>query len=131
MQKRGLITSLWEFVRIYLVTVALIYLLAAAFLEVYTTGMGPVPQQPPEGYTVEQMRATLQWNKGTREEKIRLQVAMDDPSFTKPILDKKTAGKSHNMKDLKPGHTYYWRLVQGNKTSSVAMFKTSAYVINF
>jgi hypothetical protein len=34
----------------------------------------PVPQQPPQGYEVEQSDATLQWNRGTLEKPIELEV---------------------------------------------------------
>ncbi|MCP4676227.1 MAG: hypothetical protein GY854_12105 [Deltaproteobacteria bacterium] len=131
MQRLGLIPRIWGFLRTYAVALALIGGLGFAFFEVYVTGVGPMPQQPPEGYTIERTKAALQWSKGTRKGGIKLQVAMDDPSFTKPILEKDVKGKSHTMNALEPGHTYYWRLVQGDDYSPIATFKTSAYAIKF
>ncbi|MCP4603280.1 MAG: hypothetical protein GY847_22655 [Proteobacteria bacterium] len=131
MQRPGLIPKLWEFLRTYLVAIVLISTLTLALFEVYISGTGPVPQMPPEGYQLGQAQVTLRWNRGTREGDIQLQVSMDDANFGKPMLDKKATGKSHSMRDLEPGHIYYWRLVQGNKTSPVAAFKTSPYAIKF
>ncbi len=131
MYRAGLIPRIWRFLRTYLVALALIFTLAFAFFEVYVTGVGPVPQQPPEGYTIERTNATLQWNKGTKKGPINLQVSMDDPKFKAPILEREVKNTSHAMNKLEPGHTYYWRLVQNDKPSPVATFKTSAYAIAF
>ena len=101
------------------------------FLNVYVTGVGPVPQQPPEGYVVQRTQATFQWDMGNRDKPISLEVSMDDPDFTAPLLDRKVTGTTHTMTKLQPGHRYYWRLRQGDKISPVASFETSENAVNF
>lgn len=123
------IFAIWRLLRSYAVAVALVLALGAAFIEVYFIGTGPATQQPPEGYTIQNTNATLQWDRGTKKEPIQLQIAIDDPDFTELFVDKEVNGKTHRLNDLEPGHTYYWRLVQGDKPSPVATFKTSAYAI--
>ena len=120
----------WTWIRTYLVALALVVAFAEAMVEVYRSEVGPAPQEPPDGYTVERTTATLQWSKGEQTEKLTLQVSIDDPSFQNPVLDKKTAGKTHSIKDLKRGHTYYWRLIGDKVKSPVAKFKTSEYAID-
>ncbi|MDJ0765474.1 MAG: hypothetical protein QNJ97_21010 [Myxococcota bacterium] len=111
--------------------VAILLAFATAMFEVYVTGVGPVPQQPPEGYTIERTQTTLQWNRGTRDAPIELQVAMDDPTFGTLFLKRDVKGKTHLIKNLENGHIYYWRLVQDEQSSPVATFKTSAYAVKF
>ncbi len=129
MQVLGIISWVWVFIRKYLVAAALIVAFATTYYEVYVTGVGPMPQHPPEGYSVERGHAVLQWNKGTKDEPINLQISMDDPGFTKPIVDRKMTGISYTARELIPGHNYYWRLVQGDAIGPVASFKTSTYAI--
>ena len=117
--------KIWEFIRAYAVAILLIAALAAAFFEVYVLGTGPVTQEPPEGYLNEVTNVTLQWNRGTRKKPIKLQIAVDDPSFAKPLFDREMSGTTHTMNELEPGHTYYWRLMQEDDPSPVATFKTS------
>jgi predicted PurR-regulated permease PerM len=131
MLRIGLIPRLWLFARKYLVVLLLIGCFAFAMFQVYITGTPPVPQQPPQGYTLGRLQARLQWNKGTRPGAIQLQVSVDDPDFIEPLVDKKTTGSNHSMRNLLPGHTYYWRLVQEGKPGPVASFKTSPYAIKF
>lgn len=129
MQRLAPIIRLWGFLRSYGVAVAILIAFFSSFFGVYLFGTGPVPQQPPEGYEVEREQVVFQWNRGTRKEPIRLQVSKDDPTFSKPVLDKEVPSKTHVMKNLENGHTYYWRLLQGNKPSPRASFKTSANAI--
>ena len=107
-----MLVRLGIFLRRYLVAVALLATLVVALVQVYATGTGPMPQQPPEGYTVERARASLQWNRGTRTETITLQISIDDPTFSAPKVDRQVNGTSHSLNDLQRGSTYYWRLVQ-------------------
>ena len=111
--------------------IVLIVTFFKAFIGVYAVGVGPVPQQPPEGYKVEQGQVTLQWNKGTRQGPITLQISMDDPSFSEPVYEKEVAGKTYVMRQIENGHVYYWRLIQNEKSSPVATFKTSPHAVKF
>jgi predicted PurR-regulated permease PerM len=131
MYRRGIIPRIWEFLRNYLVAFLLIGTFGWTMLEVYVTGTAPVPQQPPEGYTTERLTATLQWNKGSREGDIHLQVSVDDPTFEEPMLDLEVRGTTHNLSKLEPGRTYYWRLVREDESSAIATFKTSKYAVSF
>ena len=131
MFREGLLIRLWNLVRNYAVAVILVAMVAVSFIQVYTVGTGPVPQLPPEGYVIQRGTAQLQWSKGTREGEIRLQVSVDDPSFADPVVERKATGNSHSMNKLKPNVTYYWRLVQGEKTSPVATFRTPLHNVRF
>lgn len=122
---------LWSFIREYLVVIVLLVGTCKMFFNVYVTGTGPAPQQPPESYTVEQTQATFQWDRGNRTTPITLQVSQDSKSFETLVLDRKITGTTHTMNNLEPGHTYYWRLVQGDETSPVASFKTAKNAVNF
>lgn len=122
----GILIGLGILARRYLVALALLATLAAALVEVYTTGTGPMPQQPPEGYTIEISRTSLQWDRGTRTDPITLQISIDDPTFAAPKVDRKVNGTSHSLNDLQRGSTYYWRLVQAGAPSPTASFKVSS-----
>jgi len=122
-----MLVRLGIFLRRYLVAVLLVGLLAAALIEVYATGTGPMPQQPPEGYTVERARASLQWNRGTRTEPITLQISIDDPTFASPKVERKVNGTTHSLNDLQRGSTYYWRLLQAGEPGPTASFKVSSH----
>jgi hypothetical protein len=115
----------------YLATAALLGGLAAAMLGVALSGTGPEPQQPPEGYSVASGRVSLEWNKGTRKGPITLEVSIEDPTFSKPIVKKTTGAVSHLMAEIRPGKTYFWRLVQGSETSPTASFTVPADYVDF
>ncbi len=131
MQRPSILSRLWTIARTHLVALALVWVLVAAFVEVYTEGTGPMPQQPFDGLLIERNRVDLSWNKGTREATLKLQVAIDDPEFNNPILDKETKSTFHAITDLKPGRTYYWRLVSDGIPGPSACFKTSTHAANF
>jgi len=120
-----------DWLRRYAIGLALVTALVVAFAQYWTVGVGPVPQQPPEGYVIEKGTADLQWNRGTRAGDIHVQVSVDDPAFGAPAVDKVVAGTTHSVNILEPDHTYYWRLVQNGRPSRVAHFKTSKYHANF
>ena len=122
---------LWSWVREYLVAVLLVGAFAHAMIQVYVTGTPPVPQQPPEGYVLQRLEARLQWNKGSDDGEVTLQVSMDDPDFLEPLVDKQQRGTTYRMRDLEPGHIYYWRVLKGDEASAVASFETSPYAIEF
>jgi len=122
----GVVSLAARFVWRYAATAALVAGLAAAMIGVATEGTGPVPQQPPDGYSVASGRVSLEWNRGTRKGPITLQVSVDDPSFSKPILRRAVGGTSHSLTDVKPGRTYYWRLLQDDGASPTATFEVAA-----
>jgi hypothetical protein len=41
------------------------------------------------------------------------------------------SGNTHRINNLEPGHTYFWRLVQGGKPSSTYSFKTASHAVAF
>ena len=133
MEWRTILGRALGFLRIYLV----LLLLAAAFLfavaERLLFGIGPTPQLPPEGYMSENRQVTLQWDPGDRGGPIALEVAVDSPDFRRKVvaLPAVKGRTTHVLDDLSPGHTYYWRLVQGKAASPVATFKTSNDAIRF
>ena len=129
MHRTGILVRLAGFLRRYVIAVALIATLVIAMVQVQTSGVGPVPQYPPEGYTTVKTQVSLQWNKGTREEPIILQVSLE-PDFSETVLDKQVGGTSHSMSKLEGGETYYWRLVQNERSSPVATFKVSKYNVH-
>ena len=132
MRRSGTLPLLWRTLRSYAVTVAALGCIASAFVEVHTTGIGPVPQHPPDNLEIAQNRVLLQWNRGSSAEvPIELEVSMDDPSFASPILKRAAKGKTYTMTDIEPGHTYYWRLVQKGMPSPVGRFRTSPLAVEF
>ena len=124
----GVVSLVGRFVWRYLATAALVGGLAAAMIGVAANGAGPAPQQPPDGYPVASGRI---WNKGTRNGPVTLQVSVDDPSFSAPILKKVVGGVSHTLTDVRPGKTYFWRLLQGADASPTATFEVPATYVDF
>ena len=118
---------LGKWLRKYFAAVFLITALVGSLAGNKLYGTGPMPQQPPEGYELHRGTVTLHWNKGTKKGDIVLQVSVDDPDFSTPILEKKLAASSHALSDLKRGKQYYWRLLQNNKPSPTASFKVYKY----
>ena len=159
MHRPGIIPRMWQFIRLYLVSLTLIGIFIWTILEVYVFGVGPVPQQPPPGYVEERLETRLQWHSGNINrikksrggkpcdenipegfdprfkqsclEKVELQVAIDDPDFKELFVDKPVSGNTHVIKNLEPGHTYYWRLMQGGKPSATYSFETAPQAVNF
>jgi hypothetical protein len=130
MHRTGILVRLAGFLRRHTIAVVLIATLVVILVNAELHGVGPMPQYPPEGHTTVKTQVSLQWNKGTREEPITLQVSIDDPTFSEPMLEKKVGGTSHSMSKLEGGKTYYWRLVQGERPSPVASFKVSKYNVH-
>jgi hypothetical protein len=130
MQRPGIVICIAGWLRRYVVALLLITTLAVALLRIHTSGVGPMPQQPPEGYTAVRTQVSLSWNRGTREAPITLQVSIDDPTFSSPFLERKVNGTSHSLTKLEGGTTYYWRLVQEGKPSPTASFKVSKYNVH-
>lgn len=131
MHRQGIISRIWGFVRNYAIPILLLGVFVQTVVQTYITGIAPVPQLPPLNYVLERNEAQLKWHKGTTEGKWELQVSKDDPEFKDPFVKRETSGKSHNLNNLEPGHTYYWRLIRGDDSSRVASFKTSPYAVAF
>jgi len=119
------------FARRYLVTVAILCAFAAAMIGSAMYGNGPVPQGPPEGYSLVSGRVSLEWNRGTRPQPITLEVAEDDPSFAKPVFQKVVSGTAFTLTTVRPGKKYYWRLVQNDQASPTASFAMSPDYADF
>ncbi len=123
--------NLWTWIRKYLIFLAILITFGVSMLEV-TRGTGPRPQQPPEGYLEHRSSTTLQWNRGTTKEPIQLQISIDDPAFKGELfLDKEVSGKTHALRDLEQGKTFYWRLVSDKGKSPVFHFVTSDSAVEF
>jgi hypothetical protein len=122
-RRAGFLIAAARFVWRYAATAALVGALAAAMIRVAAVGTGPVPQGPPNGYSVASGRVSLEWNKGTRKEPFKVQVSVEDPSFAEPIVDKAVSGTSYALPNLLPGKKYYWRLVQGDEASPTSSFE--------
>ncbi len=129
MRTLRIIPSMWRFLRDYGILIVLLGIFVLTVAQVYVFGVGATPQLPPEGYELQRLEAKLQWHRGNKKGAFTLEVA-DDPSFTDLVLERQVTGTSHVMRDLKPGQTYYWRLVRDDETSAVRSFKTSNYAMN-
>ncbi len=122
---------MWNFARSYLVTIVLLAILVWTVVQVYMLGVGPTPQQPPPGFVEDRLNTRLQWHQGNIDQPITVQVSKGDPEFKEPFYDKELTGTTLNVTDLEPGTTYYWRLLQGGKSSSTQFFKTSPNAVAF
>lgn len=131
MQLLKAILSVVKFLRDYGILIVLLWIFVLTVVQVYVLGIGATPQLPPEGYELQRLEAKLQWHRGTKKEAFTLEVAKDDPTFSKLELERQVTGTSHLMRDLEPGRTYYWRLVRDDETSATRSFKTSKYAITF
>jgi hypothetical protein len=127
----GIISALWKFVRDYGVILTLLTIFVVTVVQVYITGVGPTPQQPPEGYEVQRLEASLQWHKGNKGGAMTLEVSKDDPTFGELFVERQVSGTRHSVLNLEPGHTYYWRLKQDEAYSDTRSFKTSIHAIKF
>jgi hypothetical protein len=130
MFRPGIIVRIWNFLRLYLVALVLLGIFVWTVLEVYVLGVGPTPQQPPPGFVEQRLNTRLQWHRGNREESMTLEVAKD-PGFKDKIVDRQASGTVHNLNNLEPGQTYYWRLIQGETPSRTYSFRTSEDAVAF
>jgi hypothetical protein len=130
MRVLGVVSFAVRFAWRYAVTAVLVIGLAAAMIEVATSGTAPAPQQPPDGYSAASGRISLEWDKGTRTTPITVQISVDDPSFSKPILDRVVGGGAYTLTDIRPGKAYYWRLVQDGDAGPTANFKVPANYVD-
>ena len=131
MRREGMVFRVWKLLRTYGVAVFLVVALLQAFIEVYTTGTGPLPQLPPDGFIEVRARIELGWSKSTRKGEVKLQVSKDDARFADPFINRAVTGESFPLNELEAGHRYYWRLVQDGKSSPVAFFDMSPYATRY
>ena len=127
----GYISSVWKFLRDYALPLLLLGIFVTTLVEVYFTGVGPTPQQPPEGHELQRLEAKLTWHKGNRDGAMTLEVSVDDPAFKERFVDRQISGTSHTLRNLKPGHTYYWRLKRDDDYTRTRSFRTSEHAITF
>ncbi|NLN61461.1 MAG: hypothetical protein GX146_01085 [Myxococcales bacterium] len=127
MKTTAFLAALFQAARRYLVLLVLLLTLGSAVVTTIVRGMGPVPQLPPVGFSVERGRVDLQWHRGNIDAPIHLQISLT-PDFTDPLLDQEVSGTTHTYhKELLRDQTYYWRLIQGDYTSPVSSFVISPY----
>ena len=131
MRMLEIISALWKFLRDYTLPLVLLGIFVTTLLQVYVFGVGPTPQQPPEGYELQRLEAKLTWHKGNREGATTLEIAKDDPTFQTLFVERQVSGTSHSLRDLEPGHTYYWRLKRDDEYTRTCSFKTSKHAIDF
>jgi hypothetical protein len=131
MHRKGVIPRVWGFVRNYAIPMALLGVFIQTVVQSYITGIAPVPQEPPMGYVLGRNETKLEWHRSTVEGAWELQVSMDDPEFKDPFVTREVTGTSHMLNNLEPGHTFYWRLIRGDDSSSIDYFKTSKDAIAF
>jgi hypothetical protein len=131
MRAVGFIIGAVLFARRHLVAAACVCAFAVAMIGTAVHGNGPVPQGPPDGYSLVSGRVSLEWNRGTRPQPITLEVAEDDPSFVKPVFQKVVNGAAFTLTTVHPGKKYYWRLLQNNYTSPTASFEVSSDYADF
>jgi hypothetical protein len=113
-----------HWVRRYLVATALVVLFAISVFKTVAGEVAPRPQHPPQGCSITRTRAQLQWSTGNQEGPIRLQVALDE-SFADPVVDKVVQRNVHDMRNLEPGKTYYWRVRRGDRSGPTASFSVA------
>jgi hypothetical protein len=121
---------LWRWGRVYLVAVLLLAALAASCVRTLTNAVEPRPQHPAPGYVLSRPSIQLQWSAGNRDGEIRLQLSTDR-EFDALMIDEVVTRHTHALKNLEPGRTYYWRLVQGNRAGDVSWFEVSPTALRF
>ncbi len=117
--------------RIYLIPVCLFCVVAVSVIETVTSDVDPMPQNPPHGLGLVRDHVQLQWSKGNGAGELRLQVAIDDSAFSTMIVDRVVEKNTHRLKKLKPGRTYYWRLVKGGEPDFVSVFTISPNALKY
>lgn len=130
MYRGGLLEKAWRGVRAYLVALLLVIGLGVSCARTLLGDIGPRPQHPPPGYALARTQVQLQWSAGNRGGDIRVQVSTD-AAFGELLVDEVPPRNTRDLKDLEPGRTYYWRLVQRDRTSSIASFEVSPIALRF
>jgi len=131
MTRVGLIPWIVAWLRIYLIPVCLFCVVLVSVIETVTSGVEPMPQHPPHGMSMVRDHVQLQWSKGNGDGELKLQVAVDDSAFSTMIVNKAVVKNTHRLKRLKPGRTYYWRLVRGGEPGFVSVFTISANALRY
>lgn len=130
MYRSGLLTTVWRLARTYLVALLLVAGLGVSCARTLLRDIGPRPQHPPPGYVLARTQVQLQWSTGNRSGEIRVQVSTD-AAFDELVVDDVISRNTRDLKDLKPGRTYYWRLVQRGRIGSVASFEVSPAALRY
>lgn len=128
--RHSLATRLWRWVRAYLVAWLLIGGLAVSCVRTLTDDIEPRAQHPPPGYVLARDRAQLQWSAGTRDGEVRVQLSTS-PDFDELLVDEVAPRNTRQLRNLEPGTTYYWRLVQGDSDGDVAWFEVSPTAVRY
>ena len=131
MTRTGLIPRIVAWLRVYLIPVCLFCVVLVSVIETVTSSVDPMPQHPPHGLNLVRDHVQLQWSKGNGAGELRLQVAVDDSTFSTMIVDKAVVKNTHRLKELEPGRTYYWRLVKGGEPGFVSVFTISANALRY
>lgn len=131
MTRTGLIPRIAAWLRVYLIPVCLFCVVLVSVIETVTSSVDPMPQHPPHGLNLVRDHVQLQWSKGNGEGELRLQVAIDDLTFSTMIVDEAVVKNTHRLKKLEPGRTYYWRLVKGGEPGFVSVFTISANALRY
>jgi hypothetical protein len=120
------------FARSYLVAFGLVGIVAYTFVKAMTGGIGPVPQHPPDGLTIVRQSEQLEWSKGLTRGKMRLQVSAGSRDFSgELIVDKTVKINQYALKNLAPGTTYYWRIIENGKAGRVSTFNVAKDAVTY
>lgn len=130
MNRAGLVVRVWRWLRAYLAAVLLLGALAASCVRTLAEEVEPRPQHPPPGYVLTRPSAQLQWSRGNRSGEIRLQLS-SSREFDAPFVDEVVSTTTHTLRDLEPGSTCYWRLVQGDRVGRISWFEVSPTALRF
>jgi hypothetical protein len=123
-------TARW--LRSYFVVALLAGAVGWTFVGALAGKMPPNPEFPPFGYAVEQDSTQLEWSTGSRKGDVRIEVAIDTPSFDgAKILDKTTRGTTYNLTNLRQGRTYFWRVTQAGRESRISRFSVKPDALRY
>jgi hypothetical protein len=128
--RSGLLVTAWRWARTYLVALLLVVGLGVSCARTLLEDIGPRPQHPPPGYALSRTQVQLQWSTGNRSGEIRVQVSTD-AAFGELLVDEVPAKNTRDLEGLRPGRTYYWRLVQRGRTGSAASFEVSPTALRY
>jgi hypothetical protein len=121
--RRGVVVAVAAWLRSYLALVLLVALVASAAVRALLGVVVPSPEFPPVGYHVVRDTVELEWSLSSETAKTRLEVSADDPSFGgEKAIDEEIVGKKFTLSELEPGTTYFWRVSEGGRLSSVSYF---------
>jgi len=120
----------WRWMRAYLVALLLVGGLALSLARTVAGTVGPHAQHPPAGYVHQRTTTELQWSVGNRGGEVRVQLSTS-PGFEELLLDEVPRRPVRELRDLEPGRTYYWRLVQGGSVADVSSFVVAPTALRY